>query len=61
MLMKWQMPKTLQWVIKLFLIFLLVFTLFRISTYIAFKPADVELRQVLSSFFIGHSIRYSLD
>jgi phosphoglycerol transferase MdoB-like AlkP superfamily enzyme len=58
MLMKWQMPKTLQWVIKLFLIFLLVFTLFRISTYIAFKPADVELRQVLSSFLLG--IRFDI-
>jgi hypothetical protein len=56
--MKWQMPKTLQWVIKLFLIFLLVFTLFRISTYIAFKPADVELRQVLSSFLLG--IRFDI-
>lgn len=58
MLLKWQMPKTLQWVVKLFLIFLVVFTVFRISTYVAFKPSEVELRQVIGSFFMG--IRFDI-
>jgi len=58
MLLKWQMPKTLQWVVKLFFIFLGVFTLFRISTYVAFKPVEVELRQVLSAFLMG--IRFDI-
>jgi phosphoglycerol transferase MdoB-like AlkP superfamily enzyme len=53
MLLKWQMPKTIQWVVKLFFIFLLIFTLFRISTYLAFKPAETSLQQVIGSFLMG--------
>jgi phosphoglycerol transferase MdoB-like AlkP superfamily enzyme len=58
MLIKWQMPKTIQWVVKLFFIFLLVFTLFRISTFIAFKPADVGMNEVWPSFLMG--IRFDI-
>ncbi|MCC6634178.1 MAG: LTA synthase family protein [Chitinophagaceae bacterium] len=53
MLIKWKVPKTIQWVIKLFFIFLFIFTLFRISTYIAFKPDDIKLNDVWSCFAMG--------
>lgn len=53
MLIKWKVPKTIQWVIKLFYIFLLIFTIFRISTYIAFKPDDIALNEVWSCFMLG--------
>lgn len=53
MLVKWKMPKTIQWVVKLFFLFLLVFTLFRVSTFIAFKPADIGLTDVIKSFILG--------
>lgn len=58
MLIKWQMPKTIQWVVKLFFIFLLVFTLFRTSTFIAFKPTDVGIGEVWPSFLMG--IRFDI-
>jgi hypothetical protein len=53
MLLKWHVPKTIQWVIKLFLIFTLVFTLFRVSTYLAFKPNTVSFTEVAPSFIMG--------
>jgi phosphoglycerol transferase MdoB-like AlkP superfamily enzyme len=53
MLLKWRVPKTIQWVIKLFFIFLVVFTLFRLSTFIAFKPEHTSFASVLPSFALG--------
>lgn len=53
MLVKWKVPKTIQWVIKLFFIFFLVFTLFRVSTVFAFKPSNIRLSNVWSSFILG--------
>jgi len=53
MLVKWRVPKTIQWVVKLFSIMLLVFTLFRLSTYIAFHPDNITIIEVLPSFALG--------
>ncbi len=53
MLLKWRMPKTVQWVVKLFFIFLLVFTMFRLSTFLAFKPANISFKEVSPSFCMG--------
>jgi phosphoglycerol transferase MdoB-like AlkP superfamily enzyme len=53
MLIRWRVPKTIQWVVKLFFIMLLVFTLFRLSTYIAFHPDAVSLVDVMPSFVLG--------
>lgn len=53
MLLKWRVPKTIQWVVKLFSIMLLVFTLFRLSTYIAFHPDNVTIIDALPSFALG--------
>jgi phosphoglycerol transferase MdoB-like AlkP superfamily enzyme len=53
MLIRWRVPKTIQWVVKLFFIMLLVFTLFRVSTYLAFHPDNVTVFEVLPSFALG--------
>ncbi|HEX6913816.1 MAG TPA: hypothetical protein VF145_01160, partial [Chitinophagaceae bacterium] len=53
MLIRWRVPKTIQWVVKLFLIMLLVFTLFRLSTFIAFRPEHTSLADVLPAFVLG--------
>jgi phosphoglycerol transferase MdoB-like AlkP superfamily enzyme len=58
MFIKWRIPKTIQWVFNLFLILLGIFTLFRISTFLAFKPADMGWGDLLPSFLLG--IRYDL-
>lgn len=53
MLIRWRVPKTIQWVVKLFFIMLLVFTLFRLSTYIKFHPKNVSIIDVIPSFILG--------
>jgi phosphoglycerol transferase MdoB-like AlkP superfamily enzyme len=53
MLIRWRVPKTIQWVVKLFFIMLLVFTLFRLSTFIAFHPETISLFDVFPSFVLG--------
>ena len=46
------------WVSNLFLIFLLLFTLFRLTTYFAFKPEGFSFTDLLPSFLLG--VRYDL-
>jgi len=58
MLIKLKIPKTVLWVINLFLTFLLIFTLFRLTTFFAFKPRDLSFGDLLPSFLLG--IRYDL-
>lgn len=58
MLKRYKIPKTILWVISLFLIFLLIFTLFRLATYLAFKPRDFSLGELLPSFLMG--LRYDM-
>ncbi len=58
MLIKLKIPKTILWVINLFFIFLLIFTLFRLATFFAFKPRDLSFSNLLPSFLLG--IRYDL-
>jgi phosphoglycerol transferase MdoB-like AlkP superfamily enzyme len=58
MLIKLKIPKTILWVINLFFIFLLIFTLFRLTTFFAFKPRDLSFSDLLPSFLLG--IRYDL-
>lgn len=53
MLVRLRVPKTIQWVVNLFLIFMLIFTLFRISTFIAFKPREISTWQSWPSFLLG--------
>lgn len=56
MFLKLKIPKTILWVINLFIIFLLIFTLFRLATFIAFRPKSLSLWDVMPSFFLG--LRY---
>lgn len=58
MLVKYKIPKTILWVINLLLIFLLIFTLFRLATYFAFKPNGFSFGDLIPSFLMG--IRYDL-
>ena len=58
MLIRLKIPKTILWVINLFIIFLLIFTLFRFATYFAFKPGDLDFDELLPSFLLG--VRYDL-
>jgi phosphoglycerol transferase MdoB-like AlkP superfamily enzyme len=53
MLRKFNIPKTLQWVINLFFIFWSIFTLFRIITFFAFRTSDVSFTEALPSFLLG--------
>ena len=58
MLTKWRVPKTIQWLIKVFFIYLLIFTAFRVATVIAFKPASIRLTELGPSFWLG--LKYDL-
>ncbi len=58
MLIKYKIPKTVLWVINLFFIFLLIFTLFRLATFFAFKPNDISFNEAVPSFLMG--IRYDV-
>jgi phosphoglycerol transferase MdoB-like AlkP superfamily enzyme len=58
MLVRLKIPKTILWVVRLFLIFLLIFTAFRMATFFAFHPDNFSLEDLLPSFLMG--IRYDL-
>jgi phosphoglycerol transferase MdoB-like AlkP superfamily enzyme len=58
MFIKWKVPKTVQWIIKLFLIYLIIFTAFRIATVLFFKPKDMSWSQLGPSFWLG--LKYDL-
>ncbi|MEO8403804.1 MAG: LTA synthase family protein [Chitinophagaceae bacterium] len=58
MLIRYKIPKTILWVISLFLIFLLIFTLFRLATCLAFKPRNFSLAELIPSFLMG--LRYDM-
>ena len=58
MLIKWRVPKTIQWIVKLFFIYLFIFTAFRIATVVCFKPKATGLIELLPSFWLG--LKYDL-
>jgi phosphoglycerol transferase MdoB-like AlkP superfamily enzyme len=58
MFLKYKIPKTILWVINLLLIFLLIFTLFRVVTYFAFKPRGLSFFDMMPSFLMG--VQYDL-
>lgn len=58
MLIRYKTPKTILWVVNLFGIFLLIFTLFRLATCFAFRPPNLELGDLLPSFLLG--LQYDL-
>src|SRR5262245_7756509 len=58
MLRRYKIPKTLLWVVNLLLIFLLIFTIFRLTIFFAFRPRDFSFGEAIPSFLMG--IRYDL-
>jgi phosphoglycerol transferase MdoB-like AlkP superfamily enzyme len=51
-------PKTLQWVINLLLIFLLIFTVFRLATFFVFRSDEEGLSDLLPALLLG--LRFDL-
>ena len=58
MLISWRVPKTIQWIVKLFLIYLCIFTAFRMATVISFKPKIIGLLELIPAFWLG--LKYDL-
>jgi phosphoglycerol transferase MdoB-like AlkP superfamily enzyme len=58
MLISWRVPKTIQWIVKLFLIYLCIFTAFRLATVFFFKPNTISILELGSSFWLG--LKYDL-
>ncbi len=58
MLISWRVPKTIQWIVKLFFIYLCIFTAFRIATVICFKPKTISIFELVPSFWLG--LKYDL-
>jgi len=58
MLVKYKIPKTVLWVINLLIVFLMIFTFFRVATSVAFKPKNLSFIELIPSFLMG--IRYDL-
>lgn len=58
MLISWRVPKTIQWIVKLFLIYLCIFTAFRIATVVFFKPGTLDVWELGPSFWLG--LQYDL-
>lgn len=58
MLIRWRVPKTIQWLVKLFLAYLCIFTAFRIATVICFKPKSISYWELGPSFWLG--LKYDL-
>lgn len=52
------LPKTLLWVLNIFLALFILFTLFRIVTFFAFRPVGISFADSFPSFFLG--IQYDL-
>jgi phosphoglycerol transferase MdoB-like AlkP superfamily enzyme len=46
-------PLTIQWIFVLWLIYVLIFTLFRISTVVLFRPVNITFASLLPSFWLG--------
>jgi len=57
-LVKYKIPKTILWVVNLLVIFLLIFTVFRLITFFAFKPKGYSFTDLIPSFLMG--IRYDI-
>src|SRR5687768_3752199 len=58
MLIRMGLPKTLQWVLNLLLLFLLMFTFFRLVTFVVFYPEGETIDELFPVFFLG--LRFDL-
>ena len=46
-------PVSIQWILQLWVIYFIIFTLFRIATVFLFRPWDVPINTLLPSFWLG--------
>src|SRR5205814_752072 len=46
-------PVTVQWLAKLWGIYFIIFTLFRVATYFLFRPVKISFTSLLPSFWLG--------
>ena len=58
MLLQLRLPKTLLWVFNLLVIFVLLFTAYRLTTLLAFMPEGEKWQDMLPTFFLG--LRFDL-
>src|SRR4051812_46537730 len=58
MLVRFRLPKTLLWVFNLLIIFLVMFTTYRLVTLMAFRPEGEDFSGLVPSFFLG--LRFDL-
>lgn len=58
MLTEWRVPKTIQWLINLFAVYVIMFTLFRLAIVFFFKPPELSFTALLPSFWLG--LKYDL-
>ena len=58
MLIRRRVPKTIQWISTLFIIYLFIFTAFRVATVVIFKPNTTGWSQLFPSFWLG--LKYDL-
>ena len=57
-LIRSKVPKTIQWLVKVFFIYIIIFTGFRVATVICFKPEETKYISLFYSFVLG--LKYDL-
>ena len=55
---RFQLPPTSRWVLRLFVFFMLLFSMMRVLTFFSFRPDDVSIADAIPSFLMG--IRFDL-
>ena len=58
MLTQWRVSKTIQWVVRLFIIYLCLFTAFRLAIVFLFKPKGIGFFSLFPSYWLG--LKYDL-
>ncbi len=46
-------PITIQWIMRLWFIYFIIFTLFRIATVFLFRPVNTPISSILPAFWLG--------
>lgn len=57
MISKFKIPKTvpvtIQWILRLWVVYFIIFTLFRVATFFLFRPLNTPVSSILPSFWLG--------
>lgn len=53
-----RVPRTIQWLLNVFVIYLFLFTAFRLATALVFKPVNIAFLDLIPSFWLG--LKYDL-